>query len=88
MLTHDPTRLTFEDPEPRSQHPDCIAAMPRGQKFPSASSLSIALSSSASARSFFSRVFDLQLLEALRIAGLHPIVLGLDTEDGTLLITA
>src|SRR5690606_32743412 len=49
---------SFGDPEPIAQHHHRAAPTVRGQKFPSAISLSIALSSSASARSFFRRVFS------------------------------
>src|ERR1700679_3323101 len=58
MLADDLTRTTLGDPEPRLEPLDSSAATVRGQKFPSASSLSIALSSSDSASSFFSRVFS------------------------------
>src|SRR5271170_4679380 len=58
MLADHRTCFSFGDPEPLAQHLHCCPATVRGQKFPSASSLSIALSSSASARSFFSRPFS------------------------------
>lgn len=58
VLSDHPTRSTLGDPEPFPQHLDGAAATGRGQKFPSASSLSIDLSSSASASSFFSRAFS------------------------------
>ena len=58
VLADNPTRSTLRHPEPRLQHPCSIATTVRGQKFPSANSLSIALSSSASASNFFNRVFS------------------------------
>src|SRR5690606_39139225 len=58
VLTDDPAGMSLGDPEPIAQHLHRCTSPVRGQKFPSASSLSIALSSSASARSFFSRAFS------------------------------
>src|SRR5829696_9154810 len=58
MLTGNPTRPTLGDPEAIDEHDHCSPAPLRGQKFPSASSLSIALSNSASANSFFNRAFS------------------------------
>src|SRR5690606_21649079 len=58
VLTNHPARVTLGDPEPLAQHLHCCTTTVRGQKFPSASSLSIDLSSSASARSFFRRAFS------------------------------
>ena len=58
VLAHHTTRPALRDPEP---HLDALHRDPptvRGHHFPSASSLSIALSSSASARSFFNRPFS------------------------------
>ena len=45
-------------PEPRLEPLNGYAAAVRGHHFPSAGSLSIALSSSASANSFFNRAFS------------------------------
>src|SRR5690606_38161633 len=58
VLADHPARPALRDPEPPAQHLHSCASPVRGQKFPSASSLSIALSSSASARSFFRRAFS------------------------------
>ena len=55
-LAEDTASTAFGDPEPFAEHHDCSTAA--GQKFPSASSFSIDLSSSASARSFFSLAFS------------------------------
>src|SRR5918995_7220395 len=54
VLADNPAGTTFGDPEAIDEHDDCSPATLRGQKFPSASSLSIDLSSSTSASSFFS----------------------------------
>ena len=58
VLAHHRARPALRDPEPLldALHRDPPAV--RGHHFPSASSLSIALSSSASANSFFSRPFS------------------------------
>src|SRR5271157_1344985 len=58
MLADNPAGVALGDPEPIDEHVDCSPTTVRGQKFPSASSLSIDLSSSASARSFLSRWFS------------------------------
>src|SRR5262245_12797423 len=58
VLAHHSAGASFGDPEATDEHDDCSPAPLRGQKFPSASSLSIDLSSSASARSFFNRAFS------------------------------
>src|SRR6185437_9386215 len=58
VLTRDPTREPFGDPEAHLQAAHRSPATLRGQKFPSANSLSIAFSSSASASSFFNRAFS------------------------------
>src|SRR5690606_38189943 len=58
VLAHDSTRAAFGDPEPVTQHAHCTPSTVRGQKFPSAISRSIDLSSSASARSFLRRAFS------------------------------
>gem|GEM_PF-2266264 len=58
VLAHHPTRPTFRYPEPLLEDSDCSPATVRGHHFPSANSLSIALSNSASASSFFSRAFS------------------------------
>ena len=85
VLADHPARSSFGDPEPVPQHPHGCALAVRGQKFPSASSLSIDLSSSASARSFFSRAFSrLELLEPLGVVGLHAAVLGEPAMPGRL----
>src|SRR6266545_3870893 len=59
MLPDDSTRAAFGNPEAIDEHDHGPSATLRGQKFPSDNSLSIALSSSASARSFFSRPFSI-----------------------------
>ncbi len=75
VLADDPTRSPLRDPEPFAQHRHSAARV-RGQNFPSASSLSIALSSSSSATSFFRPgVLDLEFLQALRVVGFHAAVL-------------
>jgi hypothetical protein len=56
VLTDHPARPPLRDPEPFAQHAHRVAPTVRGQKFPSASSLSIALSNSASASNRFNRV--------------------------------
>jgi hypothetical protein len=58
VLTDDPTGTAFGDPEAIDEHDHRPPLALRGQKFPSANSLSIDLSSSASASSFFSRAFS------------------------------
>jgi hypothetical protein len=58
VLPNDVAGPPLRHPEPLPQRVDRTAAAVRGQKFPSASSLSIALSSSASASSFFNRAFS------------------------------
>ena len=58
MLADNAAGPPLRYPEPLPQHLHGTAATVRGQKFPSASSLSIALSSSASANSFFNLVFS------------------------------
>lgn len=58
VLAHHPAGPALGNPETGPEPFHGSAAPFRGQKFPSANSLSIALSSSASARSFFSRAFS------------------------------
>ena len=58
VLSHHPARSALRDPEPHLEPLNGYAAAVRGHHFPSASSLSIALSSSASANSFFNRAFS------------------------------
>ncbi len=58
VLAHHHTGPTLGDPETIDEHDHCSPATLRGQKFPSANSLSINLSSSASANSFFNRAFS------------------------------
>src|SRR6185436_13863927 len=58
VLPHDAAGPPLGYPEPLPQRLDRTPAPVRGQKFPSANSLSIALSSSASASSFFNRAFS------------------------------
>jgi hypothetical protein len=57
-LADDAARPAFGDPEPHLEPPDGTSTAVRGQKFPSASSFSIALSSSASASNLFRRAFS------------------------------
>jgi len=58
VLAHHRAGPTLRDPETIDKHDHCSPATLRGQKFPSASSLSIDLSSSASANSFFNLAFS------------------------------
>ena len=58
VLAHHPAGQAFRGPETLLQDRDGPAATLRAQKFPSARSLSIAFSNSASARSFLSRAFS------------------------------
>ena len=58
VLSHHRARPPLRDPEPHLEPLNRDAAAVRGHHFPSASSLSIALSSSASANSFFNRAFS------------------------------
>jgi hypothetical protein len=58
VLAGHPAGPTLRDPEAIDEPDHCSPASLRGQKFPSASSLSMALSSSASANSFFNRAFS------------------------------
>jgi len=58
VLPHHPADEAFRSPVTILQNRDGPAAAFRAQKFPSARSLSIAFSSSASANSFFSRAFS------------------------------
>ena len=58
VLAHHPARPTLRYPEPRLEPLNRDPATVRGHHFVSASSLSIALSSSASASSFFSLAFS------------------------------
>ena len=58
VLAHHPTRPTLRDPEPHLEPLNGDPATVRGHHFPSANSLSIALSSSASANNFFNRAFS------------------------------
>ena len=68
---------SFGDPEPVTQHRHGAALAVRGQKFPSAISRNMSMSSAWFATSFFNRAFSrLELLEPLRVVGLHPAVLG------------
>jgi len=55
VLTHHPADKAFRSPVTLLQNRDGPAATLRAQKFPSARSLSMAFSSSASAKSFLSR---------------------------------
>ena len=59
VLTGHPAGPTLRDPETIDEHNHRSSASLRGQKFPSASSLSMALSSSASASNFFNRAFSI-----------------------------
>jgi hypothetical protein len=56
MLTNDPTRSTFRNPEPFTRHRDGVAPTVRGQNFPSASSLSMSMSSAWFATSHSDKV--------------------------------
>lgn len=58
VLAHHPARPPLPHPEPHLEPLNGYAAAVRGHDFLSASSLSIALSSSASADSFFNRAFS------------------------------
>ena len=58
MLAGDPARATLGHPEAGLQVPNGPAAPLRGQKFPSASSLSMSMSSAWLATSFLSRAFS------------------------------
>ena len=58
VLSYHPARPALRDPEPHLEPLNGYAAAVRGHHFPSASSLDIALSSSASANSFFNRAFS------------------------------
>jgi len=58
VLSHNPAGQAFRGPVTLLQNRDGSATTFRAQKFPSARSLSIAFSSSASARSFLSRAFS------------------------------
>jgi len=58
VLSNNPADKAFRSPVTILQNRDGSAAAFRAQKFPSARSLSIAFSSSASARSFLSRAFS------------------------------
>jgi len=58
VLPRDPADKAFRSPVTILQNRDGSAAAFRAQKFPSARSLSIAFSNSASARSFLSRAFS------------------------------
>jgi hypothetical protein len=57
-LTHQPASPTLAHAEPREQRIDRVPTASRAQKFPEATSRNIALSSSASASSRFSRAFS------------------------------
>ena len=73
----DPAGPTFGDPEPSLQMRHGPAATVRGQKFPSASSLSMSMSSAWFGDQLLQPgVLGLQLLEPLGLVGLHPAVLG------------
>src|SRR5215217_3793020 len=75
MLPGDPTGATLRDPEALPQGHHGPAAPLRGQKFPSASSLSMSMSSAWLATSRFNRAFSASSsLEPLGLAGLHPAV--------------
>jgi len=69
-------RLTApETPNTAAGTPPALRRRLRVRKFPSASSLSIALSSFTSASSFFNRVFSLsKLAQMLRAVSLRPAV--------------
>ena len=71
VLAHHPTRPALRHPEPHLEPLNGYPATVRGHHFPSASSLSIALSNSASANSFFNRAFSasssLSLLASLAL---------------------
>jgi hypothetical protein len=69
LLADHPAGLAFGDPEAIDEHDHRSSASLRGQKFPSASSLSIDLSSSASASSFFNRAFSISISQR-RLASL------------------
>ena len=58
VLAHHPARSALGDPEPLLEALHGDPATVRGHHFPSARSLSIALSNSASASSFFNRAFS------------------------------
>ena len=58
VLSHLPTRPPLRDPEPLLEALNGDPATVRGHHFPSARSFRIALSSSASASSFFNRAFS------------------------------
>ena len=58
VLPHHPAHKAFRSLVTLLQDHNGSAATLRAQKFPSARSLSIAFSSSASAKSFFSRAFS------------------------------
>ena len=58
VLAHNPAGKALGNPETGQQGHNSPAAPLRAQKFPSASSLSMAFSSSASARSFLRRPFS------------------------------
>ena len=73
VLAHHRARPALRDPEPRLDALNSDPAAVRGHHFPSASSLSIALSSSASANSFLSRAFSTSSsLSLLAWLGLIP----------------
>jgi hypothetical protein len=75
VLAHDPAGKALRNPEQSAQGLNSPAAPLRAQKFPSASSLSMALSSSASASNRLTpSVHMLQLLEALGLSGFHATV--------------
>ena len=58
VLAGDPAGAALGDPEAGLQVPDGPAAALRGQKFPSASSLSMSMSRAWLATSFLSRAFS------------------------------
>ncbi len=58
VRTDHEARSTFENPEPLPHVHDSTAATVRGQEFPSASSLSMSMSSAWLATSFFKRAFS------------------------------
>ena len=73
VLCHDTTRPALRHPEPLLEPLNGYPAAARGHHFPSASSLSIALSNSASANSFLSRAFSTsRSLRRLASAALIP----------------